>query len=334
MGATFDPELMHSVGELLAAEAKEKECHAILAPTVCLQRSPLIGRGFEAFGEDPILSGTMASSYVNGVQKHGVAVSIKHYAAHDQSSMSIEDSIRVAERTMREMHMLPFQLAVKHANPWSFMMGYHRINGTHCSEDPWLIDTILRKEWGWDGLVMSDWFGTYSTAEAVNAGLDLEMPGPTKWRGPLLTWSVICRKVREKTIDERVCNLLRLINKVQPALDYKAGSAQEGDTQEKRELCREVSRSSIVLLKNEKGVLPLDPEVKRSYGLIGPGVSNPAVSGGGSADLNPYYVSKPIDAIKAVVGEENIKTAIGCYSMLLLPLPFHSPERLRYVVTS
>lgn len=148
MGAIFDTELMHSVGEMLAAEAKEKGCHVILAPTVYLQRSPLIGRGFEAFAEDPLLSGTLASAYIKGVQTNGVGVSIKHYAAHDQSTMSIEDSIRVSERTLCETHLLPFQIAVKNANPWCFMTAYHKINGTHATEDPWLLGDILRKEWG------------------------------------------------------------------------------------------------------------------------------------------------------------------------------------------
>ncbi|KAF7554242.1 hypothetical protein G7Z17_g3046 [Cylindrodendrum hubeiense] len=310
MGATFDVGLMYSVGTVLAAEAKEKGCQVILAPTVCLQRSPLIGRGFEAFGEDPILSGTMASSYVNGTQENGVAVCIKHYAAHDQSTMSIEDSIRVTERTMREMHLLPFQLAVKHSNPWSFMTGYHRINGVHGSEDPWLIEKILREDWGWDGLVMSDWFGTYSTAEAINAGLDLEMPGPSRWRGELLLWAVMCRKVKERTIDARVRNLLNLINKVRPALAYTP-DGETGDTLQKREVCRRVASESIVLLKNEKSVLPLDPSTRRTYGLIGPGISLPAISGGGSADLVPHYVSTPLDAITGVVGEESHVTIPG-----------------------
>ncbi|KAK7425965.1 hypothetical protein QQZ08_007547 [Neonectria magnoliae] len=319
MGATFDVDLLRSVGKILASEAKEKGCQVILAPTVCLQRSPLIGRGFEAFGEDPILSGTLASSYVNGTQQNGVAVCIKHYAAHDQSTMSIEDSIRVTERTMREMHLLPFQLAVKHSNPWSFMTGYHRINGVHGSEDPWLMEKILRSEWGWDGLVMSDWFGTYSTAEAINAGLDLEMPGPSRWRAELLHWAVMCRKVKERTIDDRVRNLLNLVNKVRPALAH-VSAGEEGDTPEKRQVARRVASESIVLLKNTKSILPLDPSARRTYGLIGPGISLPAVSGGGSADLVPHYVSTPLDAIVEVVGKENVKLAIGSHNHLFTPL--------------
>ncbi|KAM0554888.1 hypothetical protein ACHAPJ_006623 [Fusarium lateritium] len=222
MGATFDTKLMRSVGNMLAVETKEKGCQVLLAPTASLQRSPLIGRGFEAFGEDPVLSGLMASEYINGIQEENVAVSIKYYAAHDQSSGFLEDGVRASRRTLRETHLLPFQLAVKHANPWSFMTSYHRINGTHTSEDPWLIDELLREEWGWEGLVMSDWFGTSSTAEAVNAGMDLEMSDSTRWRGDLLVWSIMCRKVKMSTIDKRVRNLLNLVNKVHPSLKAQA----------------------------------------------------------------------------------------------------------------
>ena len=315
MGATFDTKLMHSVGNMLAAETKEKGCQLLLAPTVCLQRSPLLGRGFEAFGEDPILSGMMGSSYINGVQEDGVAVSIKHYAAHDQSSISPEDDLRVSERALRETHLLPFQLAVKHANPWSFMSSYHRINGVHTSENEWLNETLLRQEWGWDGLMMSDWGGTYSTAEALNAGLDLEMPGPARWRGERLHLSLMSRKVKQSMLDRRVRNLLNLVHKLRPALEYqKTGNKAEfGNTPKKRELCREVSRSAIVLLKNDKKVLPLDPSAQQTYALIGPGVANPAISGGGSANLTPYYVSKPRAAIEELVGKDRVKTAIGCH---------------------
>ncbi|CEN60799.1 hypothetical protein ASPCAL03232 [Aspergillus calidoustus] len=319
MGATFDQRLMEKVGKMLAQEAKEKKCHVILAPTVCLQRSPLIGRGFEAFGEDPILSGLMASGYINGVQRHGVGVSIKHYAAHDQSAMSLEDAVRASERTLRETHLLPFQLAVKHSNPWSCMTSYHRINGKHVCEDPWLLNEVLRQEWGWDGLVMSDWFGTYSTAEALNAGMDLEMPGPTRWRGSLLHWSIISRKVRKSSVESSVRNLLNLVNKVCEQDSLESDQAA-GNTAEKRDLCLNVAQSSVVLLKNDHNVLPLDEKVKRTYALIGPNVLYPAASGGGSADLVPYYVSKPIDAIRAIVGDENVRFTPGCSGHIFTPL--------------
>ncbi|KAH8896833.1 hypothetical protein GQ53DRAFT_639298 [Thozetella sp. PMI_491] len=320
MGATFDRDLMHAAGRVLGLEAKEKGVHVVLGPTVCLQRSPLLGRGFEAFGEDPILSGTLASGYINGIQEQGVAACIKHFAAHDQSKWALEDAIRVSERTLRELHLLPFQIAVDKSNPWSFMAAYHQINGVHASEDPWLLNDLLRKEWGWDGLVVSDWFGTYSTSEAVNAGLDLEMPGPTRWRNRLLYWAVQCRKVREATVDLRVRNLLNLLNKVRPALQYEKGSREEGDTLEKRKVCRQIAGDSIVLLKNDRSVLPLDASKKQSYGLIGPAVQYPTVCGGGSADLRPHYIVTPLEAIAEVVGFENIQTAVGAYAHMFTPL--------------
>lgn len=313
MAATFDTELMHSVGKILAIEAREKGCQVVLGPTVCLQRSPLIGRGFEAFAEDPVLSGTLASTYINGIQEQGVAACIKHYAAHDQSTMSLEDSIRVSERTMREIHLLPFQIATKNSNPWCFMTAYHQINGVHASEDPWLIEKVLRSDWGWDGLVMSDWFGTYSTAEAINAGLDLEMPGPSRWRSSLLLWAVMCRKVKESTLNMRVRNLLNLIKKVHPSLQIQQ-DVLKGDTAEKRAVCRRIASESIVLLKNEKSILPLNASSNCKYGLIGSAVSLPAVSGGGSADLVPHYISTPLDAITEVVGADKVQVAIGSHS--------------------
>ncbi|CEN60566.1 hypothetical protein ASPCAL03002 [Aspergillus calidoustus] len=314
MGATFDRKLMLSVGRMLGRETREKGCQVLLAPTVCLQRSPLIGRGFEAFGEDPWLSGTLASDYVNGVQSESVACAIKHYAAHDQSTMSQEDSIWASERTLRELHLLPFQIAAKQANPWSIMTSYHKINGIHTAEHPWLINQVLREDWGWDGLVMSDWFGTYSTTEALDAGLDLEMPGPTRWRGQLLFWAVISKKLKQATLNAAVRNYLNLLNKVQPALEQQVDQSTAGDSPEKRKLCRKVAAESIVLLKNENGILPLDakrPGTK--YALIGPGVLYPAVSGGGSSDLMPYYISKPLDALNELVGAENVTANIGCY---------------------
>lgn len=312
MGATFDRTLMRSVGEMLAREAKERNCNILLAPTVCLQRSPLIGRGFEAFGEDAVLSGLLASEYINGVQEHGVAVSIKHFAAHDQSRDSPQDDVIASERTLRELHLLPFQLAVKYSNPWSFMSSYHRINGVHTNENPWLNTQVLRSEWGWDGLVVSDWFGICSTSDSLNSGVDLEMPGPSKWRGELIHRALLARKIKESTVDKSVRNLLKLINKVQPSLLHTAES-DGGNTKEKSDLCRKVARESIVLLKNERNILPLDPSKAQTYGLIGPGFLYPAVGGGGSADLTPYYLSKPYDAVIDAVGIDRVSAAIGCY---------------------
>ncbi|KAM5346018.1 hypothetical protein ACJ41O_011879 [Fusarium nematophilum] len=175
------------------------------------------------------------------------------------------------------------------------------MNGIHARGNNWLLEQVLRREWGWDGLIMSDWFGTYSTSESVNAGLDLEMPGPTRWRGELLSFAVVSHKVKPHVLGDRVRNMLNLINKATPAADQMI-EGEEGDTPQKRDICREAAT---------KG---------KSYALIGPAVYSPAFNGGGSAELVPYYVSKPLDATGELVGMENIKTSLGCYNHRFLPL--------------
>lgn len=146
MVATFDKDLINQAGQYTAYDAREKGVHCILGPVVCLQRTPLIGRGFEAFSEDPHLSGMLAASFINGAQSHGVGCSLKHYAAHDRSYMSPKDDVIATERTLRETSLLPFQLAVKHSSPWSIMTAYNKINGVHASEHPWLLKQVLRED--------------------------------------------------------------------------------------------------------------------------------------------------------------------------------------------
>ncbi|PLB55752.1 hypothetical protein P170DRAFT_443472 [Aspergillus steynii IBT 23096] len=326
LGATFDIDLLHRAGSLLGDEGRRKEVHVALAPTVCIQRSPLIGRGFEAFAEDPVLSGTLAANLINGLQDRQVAACIKHYAAHDQSSRSTEDDVHMTQRTLREIHLLPFQIAMR-SKPWSFMTAYQRINGLHVSEDPFLIEQILRKEWQFDGLVMSDWWGTYSTSEAINAGLDLEMPGPSIWRGKQLIAAVECRKVSTQAVDSAVKNLLKLIRRTRDSWTQNAIETNEnnGDTPQSRELTRNLASASVVLLKNESNVLPLRPDASITYGLIGEHFENPATGGGGSSEATPFYVSSPLDACVEVIGE-NFRYEPGCYSESLSQGGLFLPE--------
>ncbi|KAJ3454862.1 hypothetical protein MRS44_013462 [Fusarium solani] len=302
MGATFDTELMHRVGNLLADEAKAHLVHMVLAPVVCLQRSALIGRGFEAFGEDPVQSGKLGGAYVNGLQERGVASCIKHYAAHDQSDNSIEDNVIMTQRTLRE----------------AFMSGYHKLNGIHCSESPELIKDILRDDWKYDGLVLSDWWGVYSTSEAINAGLDLEMPGPPDWRANLLDMAVRSRKVSMETLNSSVRRVLELVNRVGPILSLQG--EQDNNTPESRELVRKLTADGLVLLKNDANVLPLRKDVRKRYGLIGDHWKRPAVAGGGSSEVEPYYISKGYGAMVEAVGEGNIDYELGCYSHKFAPL--------------
>ena len=180
-----------------------------------------------------------------------------------------------------------------------------------------MLDQVLRKEWGFEGLVMSDWWGTYSTSEATNAGLDLEMPGPSIWRGKQLTQAVAVRKVHEDTINASVRRLLHLINKTRdPGPPSPEGN---GDTNESRALIRKVAADAIVLLKNEKNVLPLDKTKKLKYGLIGEYFENPATGGGGSSETVPFYFNTPLDAFIEAVGNENVTYEPGVYSEFPLP---------------
>jgi beta-glucosidase len=316
MGSTFDVELLEKIGNLLGDEARNKNVHILLAPTVCLQRSPLLGRGFEAFGEDPILSGTLGAAYIRGVQDRGVATCIKHYAAHDQSKDSIEDNICMTQRTLRELHLLPFQLAFKLSDPWAVMSAYQMINGIHASENPLLLKHILREDWGFKGLVMSDWWGTYSTSEAINAGLDLEMPGPTVYRGRSLSWAVSSRKVLEATVDQCVRNLLNLLKKVLPADAPHSNDPSAANTAESRALIRRLAADGIVLLKNTRHILPLKQGEQKSFGLIGDHFKVPALGGGGSSEVEPYYAITPYDAMVEAVGEEHVTCTPGAYCEL------------------
>ncbi|KAM0430155.1 hypothetical protein ACHAPT_006163 [Fusarium lateritium] len=316
MGATFDVDLLHQVGNLLGHEGRRKGVHVALAPTVCIPRSPLLGRGFEAFGEDPILSGSLAAQYINGIQEQKVAACIKHFAAHDQSAKGLEDDVHMSQRTLREIHLMPFQVALSASTPWAFMTAYQKINGIHVSEDPFLLQHVLRDEWQFDGLVISDWWGTYSTSEAINAGMDLEMPGPSIWRGKQLTTAVEARKVSNRAIDASVRRLLEMIERTR-VLASQDGLG--GDSEESRRLIRKVAGESIVLLKNDKSILPLDKNSTKTYGLIGELFKTPATCGGGSSETTPFYISTPLEAIRETLGRDDIPYEPGCKSTLTSP---------------
>lgn len=190
---------------------------------------------------------------------------------------------------------------------------YNKVNGTHVCENPKLLTDIVRRDWGYDGLTISDWYGTYSVSESLNAGMDLEMPGPSVWRGTLIEKVIESRKVTMETLDNSVRNVLNLIERVTPAVSKAKFDLTANDTPENRQFIRKVAGESIVLLKNEKSVLPLDASKKAKYGLIGDHFKNAALAGGGSSEVDPYYHVQPYDAFVEEVGVENIRYAVGCY---------------------
>ncbi|KIJ69935.1 glycoside hydrolase family 3 protein [Hydnomerulius pinastri MD-312] len=331
LGASFDVDLALKVGKALGDEAVAKSTHILLGPTINTQRSPLGGRGFESFSEDPVVNGNIAAAYINGLQSKGVAATIKHYVANDQEFERFSISSDVSERALREIYLKPFQIAIRDADPWALMTAYNRVNGTHVSDDPRLIKDILRKEWGYQGMTMSDWIGTYSTSQAINAGLDLEMPGPTVMRGKALERAVACGKVRVSTIDDRVRSILKLVLRAQASGIPFSGPESGVDTPALRSLLREAASSAIVLLKNDSPpskipLLPLTPSTFPSLAklaVIGPNAKYAFISGGGSAKLLPTYAVSPLQALTDTAKElwpnVEVKYELGTPSHKYLP---------------
>jgi beta-glucosidase len=263
-----------------------------------------------------MLSGRLAAQFINGIQSRDVSACIKHYAAHDQSTASKEDNVVMTARTLREVHLMPFQIAMAHSKPWAFMSAYQMINGLHVSEDPFMLNTVLRDEWGFDGIVISDWWGTYSTSESLNAGMDLEMPGPSMWRGKQLLEAVGCRKVSRQTVDKSVRRLLDMIKRTKAHEEPHVPKGTGEDTEDSRRLIRKAAADSIVLLKNDNKILPLQSNRSVKYGLIGEHHKSPGNCGGGSSEVLPWYLCAPFDAITEVVGPENVRYEPGCDSEL------------------
>ncbi|KAJ1553317.1 hypothetical protein HK096_008324, partial [Nowakowskiella sp. JEL0078] len=321
LAATFDTSLIKDVGAFLAKEAKRKAAHILLAPTVNMHRSPLGGRGFECYSEDPHLSGTIASSFISGLQENGIGATIKHFVCNDQEYERQKTNSIVQMRTLREIYLMPFQIAQRNAKPWAYMTSYGRTNGTHCSENIDLLQKILRDEWKFDGLIMSDWYGTYSVSESVKAGLDLEMPGPPIWRGQLIVNAVACGKICLSQLNARVRKVLELVQKATLHSGIPPGALEIGeDTTEDRKFARRIAAESIVLLKNDLGILPLSKKVKKVL-VIGPNAIIPVISGGGSASILSHPAVSPLEGIKVALGEEvNVVAEIGCYCMDFFPI--------------
>lgn len=322
LGATWNTELIQRGGVLQGEEAIAKGAHVILGPTVNMQRSPLGGRGFESYSEDPVLAGNMGAATVKGIQSTGVAATIKHYVCNDQEDQRMSVNSIVTERALREIYLMPFQIAQRDSKPMAYMTGYNLVNGTHCSENPKLLQDVLRDEWGFDGLVMSDWYGTYSTTESIKAGLDLEMPGPTRIRGELINQALGCGKLLPHHLDNRVREVLNLVKRVLPLGIPEDAEEKMRDTPETAALLREIAAEGIVLMKNENNVLPFKPE--KTTAVIGPNAAIAAYCGGGSAALLPYYAVSPLEGIKKQGAD--VKYELGAPGWKKLPFLSHKTK--------
>ncbi|KAK1687674.1 glycoside hydrolase superfamily [Colletotrichum godetiae] len=317
IGATFDVELVQRLGRLLSDEAHAKGAHVLLGPTINTQRGPLGGRGFESYSEDPVLSGILAGNYVNGVQESGVSATLKHFVCNDLESERMAVNAIVTDRAMREIYLLPFMIAIEMGKPRAIMTAYNKVNGTHAAESKQILQDILRDEWKWDGLVMSDWFGTYSTSEAIKAGLDLEMPGPSRWRAGALSHAIMSNKVKRSELDSAVRNVLKLVKQGLENTSIPPNAPEtEANTPEHIALLREAAAKSLVLLKNERSILPFDRNKK--IAVIGPNANIATYCGGGSAGLRAYNTVTPLEGVKSLASD--VVFSQGAYGHQSLPL--------------
>ncbi|MEU4416656.1 glycoside hydrolase family 3 protein [Nocardia salmonicida] len=312
VAATWDPELLTEIGALIAAEARRKDVYAVLGPTMNLHRSPLGGRHFECFSEDPLLTAEMAAAYVRSVQAHGVSACPKHYVANDSETDRFTVDVRVGDRALRELYLYPFERTVE-AGAWMLMDAYNSVNGTTMTENP-LLDEPLKGAWGFDGVVVSDWTAIRSTESAAN-GTDLCMPGPWHLWGDPLAEKVRSGAIAESVIDDKVRRILRFAHRV-GALDGTPQPTTAFSDAEAQELVRRVAAEAMVLVRND-AILPLAPET--TVALLGPSAGEPRFLGGGSATVIPGHTTTPVEGL---TGRLPLTHTAGVHlSEALIPAP-------------
>jgi beta-glucosidase len=307
LAASWDEARVERLGRLLAGEARRKGVDVLLAPTVNLHRSPYGGRHFECFSEDPLLTARIGVAYVRGLQAGGVAATVKHFVANDSETERFTLDARVDERALRERYLAPFEPIVREAGVWAVMAAYNSINGTTATEHP-MLQEILKDEWGFDGVVMSDWYAARSTEPAANAGLDLVMPGPSGPWGERLVAAVRDGRVPEAAIDDKVLRLLRLAARVGAldGIDPAAPPAVPWPDDAVAAELREGATAGFVLLRNANieaaPALPLDRSVLRRVAVLGPNAEVARTLGGGSATVFPPYTVSPVEGLRAALG--------------------------------
>lgn len=292
--ASFDREQIYAMGQAIGSSCQHESLSVVLGPAVNIKRSPLCGRNFEYFSEDPYLTGEMAASFINGVQSKNVGTSIKHFAANNQEHRRMSSSSNVDERTLREIYFPGFETSVKKAQPWTVMCSYNRLNGTYASEHPWLLTQVLRDEWGFEGYVVSDWGAVSNRVAGVKAGLDLEMPASGGVNDRKVMQAVLTGRLEEKYVDQACERILRVNYKYLENAKPDTPWDKEADHQ----LSAKIAADCMVLLKNEESLLPLSRE--DSVAFIGEFAAKPRFQGGGSSHINCFKTTSALEAAEGL----------------------------------
>ncbi|MFD1803439.1 beta-glucosidase [Mixta tenebrionis] len=307
LACSWDVELVRQMGQALGRECQQMGVDILLGPGINIRRTPLAGRGYEYYAEDPVVSGDLAAALINGLQEEGVGASLKHFAANNSEYRRTEMDSIIEERALREIYLAGFQRAIAKSQPWTVMSSYNRLNGVQTSQDPFLLTQVLRDEWGYDGLVMSDWYGIKDRPASLLAGNDLAMPETRRDKQTLLA-AIASGEVPMEVVDRACLRMLQLVDKVkrhrrpQTRADFAAHHA----------LSQRLAAESIVLLKNEGDLLPLDARKTPRIAVIGKPAQEPVIQGSGCATTVPYLLDRPLDEIFDLAGDEfHVSWAIG-----------------------
>lgn len=307
LACSWDCELVYQMGEALAKECQEMGVGILLGPGINIRRTPLAGRGYEYYSEDPVVSGDIAAALINGLQDGGVGASLKHFAANNSEFRRTEMDSVVETRALREIYLSGFKRAIDKSNPWTIMSSYNLLNGVQTSQDPWLLTEVLRNEWQYDGLVMSDWYGIKDRPASLLAGNDLAMPETQRDKQELLQ-AIERKEIPAAVLDTACLRMLTLIDKVQQ--HRKPGT--KANYQQHHQLAQRLAAESIVLLKNEDNLLPLQLGKLHSIAILGKPAQEPVIQGSGCATTVPYMLDRPLDEIFDVAGHDfDIHYAIG-----------------------
>ena len=310
LAATWSTEWAYAYGRGMSREARLRGKDMILGPAINIQRIPTGGRTYEYLSEDPILSGMLAVAYTKGSQDDGTAVCLKHYALNNQEDYRGFVDVRISDRAMHEIYLRPFEMVVREADAWGIMAAYNKVNGRWCSENETLLTTILRQQWGFPGMVISDWGGVHSTVDAVTAGMNVEMPG-SRFMGQALLDSVKAGKVSEAVIDQRVREILRVRLTVKPIAKDVANTKPVGNAEEMT-TALEVARRSIVLLKNEK-LLPINTKKVKRIAVIGENAVTKMALGGVGAGVKTRCEITPLEGLQTILGNQVKMTYVPGY---------------------